>query len=214
MMIQRLVTLVVCVSLAVPYFPAPAGAQTISLSAPSAILLDPASGTILYSKSPHRKQPPASTTKIVTALVVLDRLSLNHWVTVSWKAVDAQPSKLYLSGGERLTVLSLLKAILINSANDAAVALAIEVAGSESAFAEMMTEKARALGAKDTRFQNPHGLPAKGQYSTVYDLALIMKYAQQKNIIVSTLAKKTDVIQTAQGRRFHLKNHNKMLWRR
>ncbi len=201
--------------LAVQFFlPVPFAEAYVSLTAPSAILLDPISQKIIYARAPHRKQPLASTTKIVTALVVLDSLPLDRWVTVSPRVEGVERSKLYLKGGDRFHVVDLLKALLINSANDAASALAIGVSGSESEFARLMTQKARSLGARDTHFANASGLPAEGQYSTVYDLALIMREARKKDLIVSILRQKRAIIQTANGKAFHLKSHNKMLWRR
>jgi len=150
----------------------------------------------------------------MTALVVLDHLPLDHWVTISPRVEHLEASKLYLRGGERLVVRDLLKALLMNSANDAATALAVETAGSELRFSELMNEKARLLGARNTRFRNASGLPAEGQYSTAYDMALIMREAMSRAIISSILKQKHALIRTEGGRRFTLKNHNKMLWSR
>ena len=184
-----------------------------TISAPSIVLLEPGTRKIFYSRAPHKRHAPASTTKIVTALVVLDSLSLDQWVAVSSAVEDVEPSKLYLKSGDRLRVHDLLKATLMNSANDAARALAIEVAGSEGKFAKRMTKKARELGAKNTRFINASGLPASGQYSTAYDLALIMEEAAKQPVLISILKEKNAVIRTEEGKRFYLKSHNKMLWR-
>jgi len=194
--------------------PVPFSEAAVSLTAPSALLIEPWSQKIIYSRDPHRKKPPASTTKLVTALVVLDLIPLDQWVTVSSRVESVEASKLFLHGGERLRARDLLKALLMKSANDAAMALAIEVSGTESAFAELMTQKARSLGAQNTRFANASGLPAKGQYSTAYDLALMMREAVKNDYLVSLLKLKSTTIGTAAGRRFYLKSHNKMLWRR
>ncbi len=185
-----------------------------SLTAPSAILLEPGTDRILYSRAPHRKQSPASTAKVMTALVALDSLSLDQWVTISSRVEGIEPSKLFLEGGDRLQVRDLIKAVLVKSANDAAAALAIEVAGSEWSFARMMTEKARRLGAVNTQFVNASGLPAEGQYSTVYDLAIIMREAMKNEFIVSTMKQKNATIRTSAGKSYYIKSHNKMLWRR
>lgn len=184
-----------------------------SLTAPSAILVEPGTDRILYSRAPHRKQSPASTAKVMTALVVLDALPLNQWVAISSRVQAIEPSKLYLKAGERLTVRDLIKAVLMKSANDAAAALAIEVAGSEWSFAQMMTEKAKQLGASDTQFVNASGLPADGQYSTAYDLAIIMREAMKNDFMVSTMKQKNATIRTSSGRNYYIKSHNKMLWR-
>lgn len=191
-----------------------AGSISTLVSAPSVVLLDPGSKRILFSKAPNRRQPPASTTKLVTALVVLDYLSLDQWVTVSSKVGSVEPTKLYLRPGDQLRVRDLLKALLMKSANDAARALALEVSGSELAFSELMNERVRSLGARNTRFRNASGLPAEGQYSTAYDMALVMREAMASSTISSILKQKETMIYTAAGRRFYLKSHNKMLWRR
>lgn len=188
-------------------------AAYVPVTAPSAVILEPHSGKLLFSKAPHRRQPPASTAKVITALVTLDSLSLNGWVTVSPLVTAAEPSKLYLRSGEELQVRDLLKAVLMNSANDAARALAVEIAGSERAFAALMNEKARLLGAANTHFINASGLPGEGQYSTAYDLALIMREAMKNPFIASILKQRRAVIETSAGRRYYLKSHNKMLLR-
>ena len=166
----------------------------ISVTAPSVVLIDPTTHRILYSKTPHRKRAPASTTKLLTAMVAMDRLSLNQIVTVPKFAESIEASKIYVRGGEQYRVRDLIRAILIKSANDAAEVLAYAAAGSRSAFAKQMNRKARSIGAKHSNFVNPHGLPDKRQHSTAYDLALIMKKAQKYPFIVSTLKKKTMMI--------------------
>ena len=211
--IRTVAILLICIlglHVVLPISPAEAYA---ALTAPSAILFEPNSEKIIFARAPHRKQAPASTTKLVTALVVLDMLSLDDWVTVSSRVEHVEPSKLFLRGGDRLRVRDLLKAVLMNSANDAASALAISVSGSERAFADLMTRKARSLRARNTRFVNASGLPARGQYSTAYDLALIMREATKNDVIVSILKQKKAFIQTYTGKPFHLRSHNKMLWR-
>lgn len=184
------------------------------LSAKSAILLDPATNRVLYAKRPHREQPAASTTKVMTALVTIEKLGLNRVVRVPSTAERIPASKVYLRRGERFYVRDLLKALLISSANDAAHVLAVACAGSESRFAHFMNVRARRIGARHTRFTNASGLPyPRGQYTTAYDLALIMKEARKSPFIVNTLALKGTMIRTVTGRRIYLRNHNKMLWR-
>lgn len=210
---KRLISLSLVLSLAVTLVgPIPSLQAAPVVTAPSVILLDPLSNRVLYSRLPHRKQPVASTTKIVTALLILDLLPLDHWVSTPPRMEDIPSSKIYLSEGDQLRVRDLLKATLMKSANDAAVTLAIEAAGSEAEFATWMTHRVQQLGALDTRFTNATGLPGPGQYSTAYDLALIMREAMKNKTLVSMLKQKSTVIQSAQGKRFFLKNHNKMLW--
>src|SRR3989338_7044727 len=195
------------------FSPVPLAEAFASLTAPSAVLLEPTSERILYSRAPHRRQAPASTTKLVTALVVLDSLSLDHWVTISPRVEPVQASKLYLQAGDRIRVRDLLKAILMKSANDAAAAVAIEISGTEREFAQLLTQKARSIGAQNTRFVNASGLPQAGQYTTAYDLALIMQEAMKNDLIVSILRQRAASIRTYYGNRYHFKSHNKMLLR-
>lgn len=205
-----------CLSIlvAVASMPAPAvAAPVVPLSAPTAVLLDANSNRLVYSKNSHVKRKPASTTKILTAIVTVERLDLNKVVTVPKSATLAQPSKLYLKPGERYYVKDLLHALLLKSANDVAETLAVAVGGSKAGFAKMMNSKVRRIGAKNSNFVNPHGLPASGQYSTAYDLALIMREAQKYPFLVEVMKKRTYRIRSLNGRRFYLKNHNKMLWR-
>jgi len=166
------------------------GAPPISsagVTAPSVVILSPDSGKVLYSRGRDRKQPPASTAKLLTALVVLDRLPLSTWVTAPALVRDIEPSKLYLKPGDKLRVKDLLKALLLDSANDVASTLAVAVAGTEAKFGNLMTEKARSLGAKNSRFKSASGLPAEGQYATAYDMALVMREVVRHNTLMSIL---------------------------
>lgn len=182
-------------------------------SARSALVIDRASGKVLFSRFPHIKKQPASTMKVLTALVVMDHLPLERIITVEASAGRTQPTHISLREGERFYVRDLLRALLIGSANDAAKALALEVAGSERKFADRLNEKARMLGARNSNFVTPNGLPAENQYSTAYDLIQIFKAAEKNSFITMTLATKFAVIQSLGGRKISLKNHNKMLFR-
>ncbi|MBI4398163.1 MAG: peptidoglycan-binding protein [Candidatus Omnitrophica bacterium] len=182
-------------------------------TARSLVVYDPAQSRILFSKTPHARRPPASTTKVLTALVVVERMNLNRAVTVRKDTSHVPRTKLYLRPGETFRVKDLLKALLISSSNDVACVLAHQVSGSEAAFAKLMNQKARRIGARNTHFVNPHGLPAVAQYSTPYDLALMMNEVKKYPFIMQTLATRRTTIRSFQGRRFNLKNHNKMLWK-
>lgn len=188
--------------------------ENISLSAESAVLMSPWSRRVLYSKNPYKRLSPASTTKIMTALVVLKKSHLKKKAVVSKFASSMEPSKVHIREGEVYLTGDLLKALLLNSGNDASVALAENVAGSEEEFVGMMNKMAKTIGAKDTNFKNSSGLPAEGQYSTAYDLSLIvreaMKYKEFVNIIKMKNAKIGEI---SSGRQIRLKNHNKSLWR-
>jgi D-alanyl-D-alanine carboxypeptidase (penicillin-binding protein 5/6) len=134
---------------------------------------------VLYAKNAHKPLPPASITKVMTAILVLERCDLDAVVKASKRAVNTQASSMHLRVGEEVKVRDLLYALMLRSANDAAVALAEHAAGSVEAFAQLMNEKAKSLGATRTHFVNPHGLHDPRHVSTAYDLALITRYAMQ-----------------------------------
>lgn len=192
----------------------PAQAATpVSISAPSAVLYDINSQKFIYSKTPHKKRAPASTTKILTAILAVENLSLDQVVTIPGFVSGIEPSKAYLRPGEQYYVRDLVRATLISSANDAAETLAHVIGGTRSDFTGMMNRKARQIGCRNSHFVRGSGLPAENQYSTAYDMSLIMRQAQKYPFIVSTMKYKTLSIQSLDGRRIYLKNHNKMLWR-
>jgi len=188
--------------------------EDVSLSAESALIMSPWTKRVLYSKNPHLKLLPASTVKIMTALVVLKNSSLMKKVEVSQFASSMEPSKVYIKEGELYSTHDLLKALLLNSGNDASVALAEGVAGREEKFVEMMNKTALSIGAKNTNFKNSNGLPREGQYSTVYDLALIVRTAMRnRNFVDSIKIKRSEIEEINSGRKIKLKNHNKTLWK-
>lgn len=164
----------------------------LNIYAPACILMESSTGKILYSKNANAKMYPASTTKVMTAILTLEKCNLNDIVTVSHDAVFNVPSTYShasLREGEQLTVEQLLYVLLIPSANDAAFALAEHIGGSVENFATMMNEKAVELGCKNTHFVNPNGIHDENHYSTAYDLALMGQYAMKNAIlrkIVST----------------------------
>ncbi len=163
---------------------------TPSVSAAGAVLIEAESGRILYEKNAHTPRGMASTTKIMTALVALEACDdLDRTVKVAREATGIEGSSVYLYPGERITLLHLLYALLLGSANDAAAAIAIEIGGSIPDFAAMMNETAAKLGLTHTHFENPHGLDADGHQTTPYELALLSAYALKNEIfrqIVST----------------------------
>ena len=152
----------------------------LELSCPSAILMEKETGSILYEKDAHQKLEPASVTKVMTLLLVMEaldagQLTLEEPVTVSAYAAGMGGSQVYLEEGEQMTVDELLKCVTVVSGNDAAVALAERVAGSESAFVARMNQRARELGMADTNFVNCTGLPAPGHETSAYDIALMSR---------------------------------------
>lgn len=168
----------------------------------------------LYGKRVHERVLPASTAKVMTALIILERLKLDDYVTVSSTATKVQPTRLNLKPGEQYRVRDLLYAILLKSANDASIVLAEAVAGSHWKFVNMMNEKAREIGAKHTKFSNSNGLPSKAsQYTTAYDMYLIFRRAIRHKFFRDTIKLKHKTISSRDGRTFQLKSHNKILFR-
>jgi len=188
-------------------------AASLAMNAPSFAILDANSGAILHARSANVKRAPASTTKILSAMVILDHLKPDQLITVSSYATTVQPSKIHIRAGDQFYVRDLLKAMLLRSANDAAYALAIATGGSIKNFAKLMNEKAKRVGARNSYFYSPAGLPYKGQYSTPYDLAKIMLAAQKYDTIVSAMRMKSTVIYSRLGRKYAITNTNKMLWK-
>ncbi len=182
------------------------------LSAQSAVLIEAESGRVLYEHKADTPLPMASTTKIMTALCALDLASIDDVITVDKHAVGVEGSSIYLKEGERLTLLDLLYALLLASANDAAAAIAIGTAGSIEKFAVYMNEKADALGLTNTSFENPHGLHAEQHYTTAHDLALIARQLLQHPIL-KTIVSTTKIClpQTNKSESRVLVNHNKLL---
>lgn len=190
----------------------PFSANATNISAKGAVLIECDSGEIAYGKNEHIKMPMASTTKIMTALVVLENTDITDVVTIEPSMVGVEGSSIYLQIGEQLTVEALLYALLLESANDAAVALAIHVANDIDSFAELMNAKANDLGLKNTHFTNPHGLDDSEHYTTAYELGTIAANAMKNERfaeIVSTY-KKVIPLNNGDGSRV-LINHNKLL---
>ena len=152
----------------------------LSLNCPNVILIDADTGRILYEKDPYSKVYPASTTKIMTAILTFENAKLNDFVTASYGAVMSVPvggSNTAIQVGEALTVKELLQALMIASGNDAANILAEHIGGSTDSFATMMNTKAKEIGCMNTNFVNANGLHNDNHYSCAYDLALMYKYA-------------------------------------
>ena len=214
--------LVLCLVLAVsalcPY-PVDAGKKAKAkpaLTCKNVIFSNSTKGKRLFGKDVERKVLPASTVKIMTALLVLERLPLDRYVTVGAAATNVQPTKLNLVPGERYKVGDLLYAILLKSANDASVVLAEAVAGSEEKFVDLMNQRARQLGARNTKFANSNGLPAsskdRAQYTTAYDMYLIFLKALKHSFFREAIKRKYKTIYSSAGREIALKSHNKILF--
>jgi D-alanyl-D-alanine carboxypeptidase (penicillin-binding protein 5/6) len=180
----------------------------------AAILMDASTGRVLYEVNAHEHLPPASVTKIMTALLVAEKGNLNQNVTISQTAADTPECSIWLEAGEQLTREQLLYACMLNSANDAATALAESTAGDEKSFVKLMNERARQLGLKDTHFCNPHGLETSGHYTSAYDLALLSREALQNPIFRRVVSTKTKNIPWADNEYERLLiNQNRLLYR-
>jgi D-alanyl-D-alanine carboxypeptidase (penicillin-binding protein 5/6) len=176
------------------------------------VVMDASTGGVLYAKNPDLKCPPASTTKLMTAIVAIENANLADIVTISNKAAHVSPHKAGFKRGDKVTVEKLLYAALLGSANDAAVALSEAVAGSEARFVELMNRKAVEIGARDTKFINSNGLPGPGQYITAYDLSKIMSYALRYPILKQIIGTRVTGVSTENGNAIFLKNTNRLLW--
>lgn len=145
----------------------------------SAVLIDADDNGVLFGKNEDEKVPPASTTKIMTAILALESGKLDEPITISENAVTVEPSVLGLHMGDQITMREALTGMMIVSGNDAAIAIAETIAGSVPAFAQMMNDKAKELGAVNTHFVNPNGLTEYDHYSTAHDMAIIASYAMK-----------------------------------
>ena len=181
--------------------------QARAMSAQKAILMDAQTGRVLYEKDADSRSLIASTTKIMTALVVCEQCNVLDRMKIPKEAVGIEGSSMYLQEGEVLTVQELLYGLMLRSGNDAAVALAIYCGGTVEGFAELMNDKARLLGLTGTHFENPNGLDSPNHYSTARDLAVLTAYAMKNPIFAQTVSTKTVTV----GSRA-MRNHNKLLW--
>ena len=189
---------------AVLFLPFPA----LAISAEKAILLDGTTNRVLFENNADSRSLIASTTKIMTAIIICEQCNVLDRVSIPKEAVGIEGSSMYLREGEILTIQELLYGLMLHSGNDAAVALAIYCGGTVEGFCDLMNDKARFLGLRDTHFENPNGLDSPGHYSTAEDLAKLAAYAMKNPIFSKTVSAKTVSV----GGR-SLKNHNKLLWR-
>ena len=180
-------------------------------SAEAAFLYEPYTKTVLYSKNADKTLPMASTTKIMTALVVVEKtVDLSEVITVPNEAIGIEGSSIYLKENDQISILDLLYSLLLQSANDAATALAVHVGGDTDSFAQMMNERAKALGAYDTHFTNPHGLDDKEHYTTARDLAIITAAAMENTLLSKIFSTYKHSFFISDSPRVVV-NHNKLL---
>lgn len=193
-----------------------AAAAPPQIKARAGLLIDFKTGEVLFEKNSRDRNAPASTTKIMTAILAIESGRLDDPVRVSLRAAATRGSSMHLYAGQVLSLSELLTGLLLRSGNDAAVAIAEHLAGTSEAFVEQMNDRARALGATDTHFRNPHGLSAPGHYSSAHDLALLARFALSDPTFASIVGSKEISIEWL-DRRGHekdvnLRNTNKLLW--
>lgn len=210
---MRLISLALIFSLVSPgfLFGYPVMPDGFEIKAKAAIVLNPDS-SVAYSKNANDRLLPASTTKLVTAMVVLDFLSPDHVAKISKNAAYTPTIPPHIRPNDEYTILDLLHLALMKSINSAAVALAEEVAGSEKYFTALMNKKMVEIGAKNTRFANASGLPENGQYTTAYDLALILQEALKYPLIKEIIGKKYYTLPMHNGKAVVIENTDKLLW--
>lgn len=179
--------------------------------AKSAVLIDGDSGRILYEKSAHNKVSVASTTKIMTCIIVIENGNLGDMVTPSDYAIAMPKVKMHLDSKDKYKLEDLLYAMMLESYNDVAVAVAEHIAGSVEKFAELMNIKAKDIGMKDTNFVTPNGLDAKNQYSTAYDMALLGMYATNNELFVKITNTRNYSFVSENGRRVSVSNKDAFL---
>lgn len=183
------------------------------LSAESALLMDWETGEVLFAKQPFARRAPASTTKILTALLALERGDPKAAVAVSLRAAGTPGSSMHIRAGERYTLHDLLQGLLLRSGNDAAVAIAEHLAGSVDAFAAWMNARSRAVGAGQSHWVNPHGLDHPQHYTTAYDLALITRQAMAHPVFAAMVSQRARELSfELLGRQGLLTNTNRLLW--
>lgn len=185
-------------------------------NARSAMLIDADTGTVIYEKKSHEQLPPASITKIMTMLLTMEAieggtLKLTDKVTASEHASSMGGSQIFLEPGETMTVDELLKGVAMASGNDASVALAEKIAGSEKAFVKMMNERAQQLGMKDTRFANCNGLPVENHYSSAYDIAIMSRELLKHEAVTKYTGAYQDYLRQGTTKPFWLVNTNKLV---
>ncbi|MGN7455861.1 D-alanyl-D-alanine carboxypeptidase family protein [Paenibacillus pasadenensis] len=195
---------------------APAASSDLAPSARSAIVMDADSGTVIYEKNSHDKLPPASITKIMTMLLIVEaiqdgKLKLTDKVSTSEYAASMGGSQIFLEPGEQMTVDDMLKGIAMASGNDASVAMAEKIGGTEAEFVSMMNEKAAQLGLKDTHFANPNGLPAADHYTSAHDIAVMSRELLKHSLITKYTGQYQDYLRKDSEKPFWLVNTNKLV---
>ncbi|WP_210365615.1 D-alanyl-D-alanine carboxypeptidase family protein [Bacillus sp. REN3] len=206
----------ICFTFGIPAGYAKEGKPNLADESRSAILIERDTGKVLFEKNSNEKLPPASMTKIMTMLLIMEaldegRLKMDEKVRTSEYAASMGGSQIFLAAGEEMTVEQMLKGIAIGSGNDASVAMAEQIGGSEEAFVKMMNDKAKELGLRNTVFKNTTGLPVKGHYSTAYDMAIMAKELLKYEKITKFTGTYEDYLREDSDKKFWLVNTNKLV---
>ncbi|TYS68321.1 D-alanyl-D-alanine carboxypeptidase [Sutcliffiella horikoshii] len=217
---KKLTIAIIAIAFAFSAFSPVAGAEEKSVqlteNARSAILIERDTGQVLYEKNGHEKLPPASMTKIMTMLLIMEaidkgELTWDEKIRTSEYAASMGGSQIFLEPGEEMTTDEMLRGIAIASGNDASVAMAERIAGSEAAFVDRMNAKTKDLGLENTLFQNPTGLPAKDHYSTANDMAVMAKELLKYEGITKYTGQYEDYLRQDSEKKFWLVNTNKLV---
>jgi len=189
---------------------------SLALNAASAVLIDADSGTIIFEKNSNEKLPPASITKVMTMLLVMEavgqgKMKLTDMVRTSANAASMGGSQIFLEEGEEMSVEEMLKGVAMASGNDASVALAEKLGGTEEEFVKLMNERAKQLGMNNTHFMNSNGLPVENHYSSAYDIALVSRELMKYDLIRQFTGKYQDYLRKDSEKPFWLVNTNKLV---
>ena len=209
-MTRRLAAVLAAIALVLAALPALAAAKPPDISASSAILFEASTGEVLYARDAEQRRPIASTTKLMTALLTMEKAKLADKIAASNYVAAPIESKLSLRPGEKLSVADLLRGLMLESANDAAMALADGIGGSEPKFVRMMNRHARGLGLENTHYENPIGLDAPGNDSSAHDLAKLA-VALREQSFVRKIANRTSATLTTGDRPRSIRNRNTLL---
>lgn len=190
-----------------------AATEQPEVTAKSAVVMEAATGKILYEKNAYEQRYPASTTKIATLITALEYGNMNDNIITSGRAANTDGSSLYLNDGEQMKLQDMLYGVMLVSGNDATVAIAEHISGSVEEFAKLMTKKAHDIGAVHTQFVNSSGLPDPNHYTTAYDLALISDYGYHNDLFRQIVSTKNKYIKAISPAKDHdIYNENRMLW--
>ncbi len=209
--VYKFIALLIIAALLLPINISVHAAEALFVSADAAVLIEEESGKVLFEKNKDVPLPMASTTKVMTAYVALLHGNADDTVAVPKEAVGTEGSSCYFKEGEKLSLYDMVTALLLRSANDAAVAIAYHIGGSIEGFAALMNKEARALGLHNTNYKNPHGLDEEGHRTTAHDLAKAMAAARELEFFCEINAKKKAEITNSEGYTRLIYNHNKLL---